>query len=232
MASNGEAIVQQTVARWFPDPLVVVDVGAHFGEWSIAMRRALGGRRAEFFGFEPSSYTFAKLADAVGAWATLERLGVSDQSGTAILNVVHPGAGSNSLVRFSDVRPTHPEEVRITRLDDYFDADTAPRISLLKVDAEGMDLSVLRGASRLLSHGQVAALQFEYNWRWADSRVLLADAFDLLTPLGYRLGKVTPKGIEFYKRWHYELETFAEANFVACQESLADLFPSIQWWNS
>jgi hypothetical protein len=34
------------------------------------------------------------------------------------------------------------------------------------------------------------------------------------TSLGYRVGKVTPRGIEFYEAWHPELESFKEGNYV------------------
>ena len=41
--------------------------------------------------------------------------------------------------------------------------------------------------------------------------------FELVQPIGYKLGKVTPKGIEFYEAWDPELETYREGNYVACR---------------
>jgi hypothetical protein len=38
----------------------------------------------------------------------------------------------------------------------------------------------------------------------------------VLAPLGYSLGKLTPRGVEFYPGWDAELETFVEGNYVAC----------------
>lgn len=58
--------------------------------------------------------------------------------------------------------------------------------------------------------------QFQYNHRWIHARAFLLDAFELLTPLGYRLGKLTPFGVEFYPHWDPELETFVEGNYIAC----------------
>jgi hypothetical protein len=84
----------------------------------------------------------------------------------------------------------------------------------------------------MLKRQAIGVLQFEYNHRWIGGRWFLRDAFDLLLPLGYALGKITPRGIEFYDRWHYELETFREANYLACTPSHVPTFPSIGWWNA
>jgi len=52
----------------------------------------------------------------------------------------------------------------------------------------------------------------------------------LLQPRGYRLGKLTPKGVEFYPRWDPDLETFVEGNYVACLPEVAARLPSVSWW--
>ena len=68
----------------------------------------------------------------------------------------------------------------------------------MKIDTEGHDLTVLRGARTLLADHRVAVVQFEYNHRWVFARAFLRDAFDFLASLGYLVGKLTPKGVEFY----------------------------------
>ena len=74
-------------------------------------------------------------------------------------------------------------------------------------------------------------MQFEYNFRWIGARRYLKDAFDLLSPHGYVIGKVTPGAIEWYRDWSPELETFREANFVAVHGDVRGWFPSMAWWN-
>ena len=63
-------------------------------------------------------------------------------------------------------------------------------------------------------------------------RSFLRDAFELLGPLGYRLGKLTPHGVEFYPGWDAELETFVEGNYLACVPQVAERLPSVVWWKS
>jgi hypothetical protein len=61
-----------------------------------------------------------------------------------------------------------------------------------------------RGGRRLFVEGRVDVAQFEYNARWVHARRYLRDAFTFADALGYQLGKVTPRGIEFYEAWHPE----------------------------
>ena len=60
----------------------------------------------------------------------------------------------------------------------------------------------------------------------------LRDAFEMLEPLGYRLGKLTPQGLEFYPRWDPDLEMFIEGNYVACASHMAERMPSVTWWKA
>ena len=113
-------------------------------------------------------------------------------------------------------------------------AGTAPldHIWLLKIDAEGHDLAVVRGARELLAQQRVSVVQFEYNHRWIYGRFYLRDAFELLKPLGYSVGKLTPSGVEFYPEWDPDLETFVEGNYIAAAREVAGRLPSIRWWKA
>lgn len=229
MASNGERAVQQ-VAVGRPSP-VVLDVGAHFGEWSLSLL-SLGTNPITLHAFEPSAYSAAKARGALGNRGEVHEVALSDQRGVGVLHVVHEGAGSSSLVPFTDETKIsgQSEDVVVDTVDHFCATHGLDRISLLKTDAEGYDLSVLRGATDMLSSHRIDHVQFEYNHRWIDARVFLLDAFLLLQGHGYRLGKVTPRGIETYERWHPELEKFVEGNYLAYlpeQEVELEVLP---WW--
>ena len=117
-------------------------------------------------------------------------------------------------------------------LDSYVEHAKLDKITLLKIDTEGHDLAVLRGAQKLIASHRIAAAQFEYNHRWIDARSYLRDSFELFQPHGYCVGKLTPYGLEFYPMWEAELETFVEGNYVACLPHVAERLPSVQWWKA
>ena len=102
----------------------------------------------------------------------------------------------------------------------------------MKIDAEGHHLTVLRGGRALLAEQRITVTQFECNHRWVLARLFLRDAFEFLLALGYRVGKLTPRGVEFYPDWDADPETFVEGNYLACDPEVAAELPAVTWWKS
>jgi FkbM family methyltransferase len=239
LSTNGESALQQWILRFSRpgEQIHVADVGANVGRWSQSMLAATlkAGREADLrlHAFEPDSQAFARLAQALdGRQASLNKTALSDRQGTSLFYVVAPGAGTNSLYCVPEAHPVAQENVVTTTLDSYAEQSGVARFALVKIDAEGHDLAVLRGAHALLSEHRIAVAQFEYNHRWILGRFYLRDAFEFLLALGYRVGKVTPRGVEFYPGWDVDLETFVEGNYLACDPDVASELPAVTWWKS
>jgi FkbM family methyltransferase len=235
---NGEAMVPEAVLAHADRPaLQVFDVGAFRGWWTESLLRLAGPRRSdlEIYLFEPSQRNHARLREILagvpeGAKLHLLNLGVSDTEGEADFFVAGSG-GTDSLYRHHLLAPDVAiERVEFTTVDRFCRDQGLERVTLLKTDAEGHDLKVLRGAQRMLREQRIEVLQFEYNHMWVLGRGYLRDAFELLQDCGYRVGKVTPRGVEFYEGWHWELETFRLANFLGCLPAWEPRFPRIRWW--
>jgi FkbM family methyltransferase len=217
---DGEWDVQRAVAEAVPasEELIVFDVGANVGAWTTAMVRFRSGRPLRVHAFEPAPRVAAILRERVagfGASVTVVEAAAGQTDGSTRLFFRPDNTLISSVVDFGEAA-SHPVEVATTRLDTYVQARGIARIHLLKIDAEGYDLEVLRSALPLLRERRIDVVQFEYAQWWIFSRNFLREAFELLEPLGYRLGKVTPDGIERYQRWQPVMETFHGANFVAC----------------
>jgi FkbM family methyltransferase len=229
LTTNGESIVQ-AVALASAAP-VVLDVGAHYGEWSESLLSQEGNQPTLHL-FEPGAYSAARAKSVIGDRGEVHQTALSDRSGEGCLQIVHEGAGSNSVVPFTDSQRVsgQTEPITLTTMDDFCADRGIDRVRLLKVDAEGHDLAVMRGAERMLDRQAIDLVQFEYNHRWIDARVFLLDAFHLLQGHGYRVGKVTPRGIEVYERWHPELEKFVESNYLAFVPGHEAGLPMISWW--
>ncbi len=198
MDTNGEIWLQrQVVGMSLPsERILALDEGANVGRSSSAMLSAAGqaGRLddLELHAFEPSAYTFARLSETLDSpRVTLGRMALEDRSGHSTLHVIAPGAGANSLYESSLAGTAiGTEDVRTTTRDDYAERTRLNgEIALVKIDTEGHDPAVLRGAQGLLSDQRISVLQFEYNHRWIYARTFLKDAFELLVPLGYNLAR-------------------------------------------
>jgi FkbM family methyltransferase len=146
---------------WLPgwEPEMVFDVGANIGQSTAEYLAAF--RQARIHCFEPISSTFAELsarfAGSSRVVCTQCALGASEGEGTMI---VHAGSTMSSL---TDAAPegVPTERVPISSLDEVCRARAIERIDLLKVDTEGHDLEVLRGAAELLAGQAIAVVAVE-----------------------------------------------------------------------
>jgi FkbM family methyltransferase len=230
--SNGERMVFENIIN-SPTGGAILEVGAHDGSHTVAMigaMRRYRGRVHTIHSFEPSAANAARWIDTIakaGAdeCVVLNRAACSDSSGEAILRC-RPGGGRNGFHEtYAGTEGESTETVRTAALDEYAREAGLSELLLLKIDTEGHDLRVLRGALELLQSKQIQYVQFEYNSAWIASRHFLKDAFDLLLPLGYHIGKIHKTFIERFIEWDYRLEWFEHTNFVAWVANIHPLFP-------
>lgn len=231
-ASNGELhLAARVVAANAAAPvLAVLDVGANVGDWSVPFVAALPAerRRRECLAlhlFEPTPAVRATLAARLAAagvadLATVHAVAVSEAAGTAEFAVMSETGGTNTLAVDDTVRREARAvlAVEMVTLTGFVAAAGLDHVHLVKVDVEGHDLAVLRGARPLLERGAVDVVQFEYNSRWIVPHAVLFDVFRLVEGLPYRVARVMPDHIEVFEAWHFELERYFEANYVLVHE--------------
>jgi FkbM family methyltransferase len=153
---NGERQVQATVLQYAraDNPVVVFDIGANVGDWTNAiLQQAKNSTVLQVHAFEPCSGTHEILARRVAAPAAAPFVktvpkACSSRPGTAKLHVVAVGAGTNTLT--SSEQPGNTEEVQVTTVDEYCRKTRIDHVAPVKIDAEGHDLEVIRGATRML----------------------------------------------------------------------------------
>jgi FkbM family methyltransferase len=142
------------------------DIGANVGVFSLPAAKKLQNGRV--FAFEPAAWTFQRLLENVrlNDLSNLQvmNVAVGDYSGEAILKINAKGKdGLNTLGR-----PTHEdseivatETVPITTLDDFVRQNSISHIDVMKIDTEGAELFVLRGAANLLAKPDAPLILYE-----------------------------------------------------------------------
>jgi FkbM family methyltransferase len=142
---------------------LVLDVGAHTGEYATALRRAgYGGR---IVSFEPLEGPFRELRQRCAQdprW-DCRRLALGERDGTVKIQVSGNVVSSSllpMLPRHSDAAPDSryvgDETVSMTTLDSLFDELIGARDRVaLKLDVQGYEAQVLTGAPRTLSRTQI-----------------------------------------------------------------------------
>src|SRR6266542_2000031 len=135
----------------------VVDVGANIDDYSLMAASLLEGR-GQGHAFEPWAEVCNRLARnaSLNKFSSLHlnQAAASDSDGVERLYIPENEAWTMASL----VPGVHDQsgfrEVRTTRLDTYCRAHSVPRVELLKIDAEGGDLKVLRGMGTLVQTWQ------------------------------------------------------------------------------
>lgn len=219
MARNGERWILEQLAQ---DCRTFMDVGANVGDWTAAFLEA--NPSATGWLVEPSTSAGAHLEARFGAdpRVRLHKVVASDRPGTVTF-YEEPDAGHTSSVVPGFSSHATARNVRAVTIDELVSKSEVQSLDYLKVDAEGHDLHVLRGAADTLRGGRARAVQFEYNLPWRKTGSSLADAYALLESLGYETFLL--KGPRLY-RLPYDVygEFFHYANFVAIPRARVSSF--------
>lgn len=110
----------------------------------------------------------------------------------------------------------------VTVLDQYLSEKKIKHVDILKIDTEGMDFRILKGARNYLSSGTISVIQFEYGMVAVETRFLLKDFYEILQGYGYVVGKIYPTYVDF-RDYHRSMEDFIGPNFLAVRKDLTSL---------
>lgn len=198
----------------FPDALVV-DVGANEGQYARQVLEIWPNAR--LYCIEPSPVAFTALSrNLQSAPVELCQTALGSMTGEADL-FGEPGSALSSLY---DRRLDHfgihsgpSTRVSVTTLDNFCDQRGITHIDLLKLDVEGHELEVLKGAKRLLGRRSIQMIQFEFGGANIDSRTFFQDFWYMLSD-SYRIFRVLPRGIREIDQYHEAVEQFRTMNYL------------------
>jgi len=221
IATSGEVGVFELLAG--ADSPLVFDVGGHVGEYTAAFLRRFPGGRA--FVFEPSATHFSILSKRFGDRQNVQafRIALGAASGEASLYKDAEVTGLASLTRrrldHFGLTMDKEERVQVSTLDEQRAKARIEFIDLLKIDVEGNELDVLKGATQALDEAAIAAVQFEFGGCNLDTRTNLQDFFYFFAQYRYRLHIVQPGGNLFpLKKYDEMYEQYRTTNYAALPE--------------
>jgi FkbM family methyltransferase len=202
---------------------IVADIGANIGLTALLFASLARGVIA----FEPSPSTYRFLVQnlerAEATKVEAVNLGLGDKAGSLTITFARNNRSGGYV---SDkIRPETghvTEEIRIETLDDFFSA--RPIVpNFLKIDVEGFELNVLRGAGRFLADHQPRVVM-EMNHFCLDvlHRITIPDFLDCLRAIFPRL-----HAVDTDNRTIIDLHDPEQAYFVMYQHVVHHRFPNL-----
>ena len=205
-------------------PLRVFDVGANAGLWTASMLEYYGRHIGEMHCFEPmpGNIQFFKNSMDEGLYADhlakirLNEFGLSDKPGNVKIHYENELTGLASIDNELTYMPARVVEmlksrtIEVKTLDDYCAAEKIDRIDILKVDIEGHELPVLKGAERLFKKKQIGVVSFECGVHQMARREFYKDFYEFFADHGYSNWRYRETGWAPVKigAYHSRLEDF------------------------
>lgn len=158
------------VDRYLRPKMNVVDVGANIGLYSVIAAQKIGPH-GRVWAFEPAQDSVKRLKANLAAngirTVTTERIGLTDRDDITLTIFNEEGHGDGYRFTSRKQEALQPAQVKkqgrvkAMTLDTYLAGVGSPKIDLLKVDVEGSELEVLKGARQTLIRQKNILVVFE-----------------------------------------------------------------------
>jgi len=167
--------------------IIIFDVGANIGDYSLSLKKIFP--LSTIYAFEPNPVSFKKLTEVKEIIAEFHPfcLGLgSGKSQTKIFTYKnHPQSEHATIIKDVMVQLHKSEEVEeyavdIVSLDSFCEEMNIDRIHFIKIDTEGYELEVLKGAVKLIKNKAIEVIQFEFNEMNIFSKVFMKDFYFML----------------------------------------------------
>ncbi len=178
---------------------MIVDAGANTGQWISALLRFADVEKADLFEPNPEAFQVlqSKFADdprirlrqtALGEGPDRMRLNVTGSSDLASL--LTPAVTLVSNYSFQAARVAESIVVEVAALDDCM--ESTPKIDLLKIDVQGFERFVLKGAAKTLAKTRAIMIEVNYVPHYEGESSFCSLYSQITDELGFELWDLSP----------------------------------------
>jgi FkbM family methyltransferase len=193
---SGEAYLLNNILPSYFEKLnnkpVIFDVGANTGEYFNELISKF--QQASIFAFEPNPNCFnslKKIAEQHTNTKVFEiGFGASETTSSMFSYANESDSEHASLFKevLTDLHKTNDVQkidIQISTIDKFCQRHQIEKINFLKIDTEGYELEVIKGASEMIAGNKIDLIQFEFNEMNIVSKVFLKDFYDKLSDYSF-----------------------------------------------
>jgi len=203
---NAEAEIHHLLGQYLQPNDVFVDIGANFGLHTVYAAK-LVGEQGRVFAFEPVDNHLNLLHKNLDLSHVRERVEIVSSalsnSAESSLTFYLPPEEEIAVTASLSAESENLEAIKVSnaRLDDYW-SDIDRQIKLIKIDVEGAELEVLRGAEELLRRWKPKLLIEVHGFALPSFGTSVQEFRKFLADLGYqenRLESEIFRGEEYFQ---------------------------------
>lgn len=191
-----EPKVTKLIKKYLNSGDVAIDVGANVGIHTLIMSKNVGTGRV--LAFEPQLDILKRLKSNIDLNdiknIEVSSLALSNKEKEKVLythnNSFYNKGESSFYKEHANGKFSNKINVKVSTIDQVIKSKNIKSISLIKIDTEGEDLNIIRGAKETLNNFNPCII-FEYEKSsWSLANNTLKDAYKFFKKLGYNLYKV------------------------------------------
>jgi len=174
----------------------VVEVGANFGYYTIAMA-VMVGAKGHVTAFEGNPRLCRLMRRSMEFNGYVDRVDIfnkaaTDTAGPASFSISRTNSGGGHTAAYPGWAPPDMEQIEVegVRLDDVIEGE----VDFLRMDAEGSEPLILRGAERLLGNHKLIVVM-EWDVFQMSGRASVPDLVAWLSAMGYRFWRIEKNSV-------------------------------------
>ncbi len=208
------------------DAPIVFDVGAYTGGYAEKINTNFSN--PNIFSFEPQPFNYEQISNKFKSFDNIKLLNIAvgEEKGKIYLFDSKKGGDSQLASCFKNVievnyaQESTKYEVDLDTIDNIFEINNLNHIDILKIDTEGNELNVLKGAQKLIENNKINIIQFEFNNMNVVSRTFFRDFVELLS--NYDFYRMLPDGLvklNYDYQYPVSQEIFYFQNIIAINKN-------------
>ena len=217
---NGEYKFLKETCNKLKEESIIFDVGANIGDYSKEIRKI--NNKSTIYCFEPVPNTFKKLKETHlnTKDIILNNFAFSNEIKEFEMFEYGKHYGTNSIEKHEELISEETKKIKIylNTIDNFCKQEKIEKIDFLKIDVEGHEVNVLKGARDMIKNKKINIIQLEYNYLWKNTNNTLQEVFETLSNY-YNIYRLTFWGRIHLKKFNKKLENYPSAsNYVAIRK--------------
>lgn len=160
-----EANISRILTKLVEPGATCLDIGGNIG-WYTTMFQKLVGKSGKVHSFEPVPPIFETLKQnvALNEFAEnvkINNLALGDEEGTVDLHIFPELPHGHASISTFDHKEFISYSSKIITLDSYLETNSVGNVDLVKIDIEGAELMMLKGASKLFKQSKPPVFEIE-----------------------------------------------------------------------
>jgi FkbM family methyltransferase len=171
-------------------PKVILDVGANHGNWTRTWKKEFN--QSKFILVEPQNWLADKYSDLTDENLIYLPVGAGKESGKLLFTINSDRDDSSTFSMSAEEaksRNFKQVEVDVMSINDIIAKNSSAKPDIIKIDAEGLDLEVLKGASEMFGHTELFLVECSINCMAFENS--LSNVINFMEERGYRVFEIT-----------------------------------------